>query len=126
MQQDGGYSIEVDDSRICEELRPGGASEPTEEQEITVPVHEINWHAGFAQVSQPCSHTRVERIAKIVVTGPVLEQIPQDVEGFGLACGTAQELKEDLRDAGACGREMEVGYEGGKGHGAGDGIGVCD
>ncbi len=117
MQQYRAGAVQVQDRPVAKEVHSSGAGKPLEQQEVAVAVHEINRYSGVAQIAQGAGHARVERIAQIVVARPVFEQVPEDIQGLGVARGTVQELEEEIGNPGARRGEMEVGDEGGKGHG---------
>jgi len=64
------------------------------------------------QLSQGARDMSVQRVEEIVVPGPVLEQIAENVERIGRARRAAQEIEEDFVDARSPGCQMQVADKG--------------
>jgi hypothetical protein len=111
VHQKSGRTEEIERVRIAEELSSARAGELPVEQKIPVSMHEPQGNAGPRILSQSVGDGRVERVAEVVVSSPVLKQVAQDVERFRLARGSAEKPEEHAADVRPRVAQMQVGNE---------------
>ncbi len=101
-------SVQLQPVGIGQDGYAGLRGELLADHEIAVAVHEIDGHAAVRERAQRAFDRRVVLVG-IVVTDPVLEEVAEDVERFGVGRFLVEEVEELLADFGAAGFEVQVG-----------------
>ncbi len=83
---------------VADEAGVARCGEVRAEKEIPVSVHDVQGGAAAGALGERFDDGRVERLAEIVVPGPILEQVAQNVDRFRLARWTAEKFEEDAID----------------------------
>ena len=89
---------------------PAGGGKALADQEIAVAVQKIRGNALVGQGSQG-GRDRPAGFRIVVVADPRLEQIAQDVQGFGPPRPPFQEIQEQGGDGGAHRLQVQIGDE---------------
>ena len=98
-----------DDVRILQQGQSGGIGKCLSDQEIAVASHPVQLHALRLYSSQCVSNQLVVGSSTVVVTGPVLEHVTQQVQLLRLYRMALQEGQKSLGGTGQGGLQMEVG-----------------
>ena len=76
--------MKLEQGGIRQQFRATALREFTADQKVAVAVHEAHRSTVAAEGAERLRNAGVERIGNIVIAGPVLEQIAEDVERLGL------------------------------------------
>ena len=97
--------------RIADQAGVARRGEVRAEKEIPVSVHDVQGGACAGTLRKRRDDGRVERLAEIVVPGPVLEQVAEDVEVLRAARRAAEEFEEDAVDLRPRCTQVQIGDE---------------
>src|SRR5450830_310878 len=100
---------EMDDVRIVEDRQSGSFRKSGADQKITIACNPVDSHAAVADATQCVDDVAVVRRFDIVVTGPVFEDVTEQIKLFGPARMLVQKVVERLRRAWQTGLQMQVG-----------------
>ncbi|TMH40323.1 MAG: hypothetical protein E6H56_09715 [Betaproteobacteria bacterium] len=81
------------------------------EKEIAVSVHDVQGGAAAGAFGERPDDGRVERLGEIVVPGPVLEQVAENVEALRAARCASEEFEEDAIDLRPRCTQVQIGDE---------------
>src|SRR5689334_433844 len=98
MHQQGRRAIEAQYGGISDELDLSSAGKSLEHEEIAIAVHQPDRHTMHSQLFQRARDVGIERIAQVIIAGPVLEQITEDIERIGCSHTPLEELEEHRVD----------------------------
>ena len=114
--EQGGRAVQVDERRVGEQLCATGGRQRFVHQEVPVAVHDADLCALRGEGGECVADRSMEGAIKVVVAGPVFEQVAEDVEGFCLRRVVLREVQELLRRARMGLAQVQVGDEEGVGH----------
>jgi hypothetical protein len=98
-------------SSVRQQGQAGGAGKVPAYQEVAVAGHPVHGHAAVAYGPQGVDDALMEGRAKVVVTGPVFEDVAEQVERVGLGCALGQEAEKGLGRARMRFLQVQVGNE---------------
>ncbi len=107
MHQQYRLAAELDHARISQQLAAGLVAEALAEHEVAVAVHQIDSDAALAQRTQGAGNRLLER-RHGVVANPDLEEVTENVQGFGLGSARREKMQERPGDIRAFLFQMQI------------------
>ena len=114
--EQGGGAVQVDERRVGEQLCTACGRQRFVHQEVPVAVHDADLCALRGEGGECVADRSMEGAIKVVVAGPVFEQVAEDVESICLRRIVLREVQELLRRARMGLAQVQVGDEEGVGH----------
>jgi hypothetical protein len=111
MRQQGFHAVDVADDRVGQQGEAGCGGEVIADQEVAVAGHEFKPDAAVGQFAQCGDDADVERIGKIVIAGPVVEQVAEDGQAGRLACRPGEKIEKQRNRPRFMRGQVQIGNE---------------
>jgi hypothetical protein len=111
MHQQHALALEDGQVRFRQQRQAGGLGKGGAHQEVAVAGDPVERHAARAEAAQRRRDGGVERVAEVVVAGPVFEDVAEQVEGVGVDRALVQEAEKGVEGARMRCLQVQVGDE---------------
>lgn len=94
VRQQRRLTVDIADDRVGKQGATGSRSESIANEKVTVAGHEPEFDAGIRQLAQCRDDAGIERIGKIVIACPVVEQVAKNRQVPGLTSRAGEEFEK--------------------------------